>query len=339
MIPDYRVPVFDKLSDHLKSLCVVHTGAYVENTRFSQIVLKDYRVLKRFHYQYIKTDSVQQYDVSIIMFDIYWLSFISLLFSDVATKKILWGHGLGNYSKKNPLITLIRRKLAKRADALIFYDDDRKNIFIGNDEKLRRKSFSAYNSIVVLNHGYEIKNVRTNLLFVGRIEKHKNLFFLLDTFKSILHQLPHDLILEIVGDGSELEAIKNYVKFNHIEERVVFHGKVTEANQLKDLFNRAIALVHPAPLGLVVNHAFAYGVPIVSLSNIPHGTEIQYLSATNSLLSSKAEFANNLVELANTPERCQFMGEQAYKTFIDKCSIDRMINGFLEAIEYATAIP
>ena len=43
IIPDYRVPVFDKLSDHLKSLCVVHTGTYVENTRFSQIILKDYR--------------------------------------------------------------------------------------------------------------------------------------------------------------------------------------------------------------------------------------------------------------------------------------------------------
>lgn len=81
-------------------------------------------------------------------------------------------------------------------------------------------------------------NIR-NILFLARVEKAKGVYEAVDTF-AILKRTHPELNLKIVGDGGELEALKEYVKTNKIQD-VVFTGglhgqQVIDVYKDSDLF-------------------------------------------------------------------------------------------------------
>lgn len=138
--------------------------------------------------------------------------------------------------------------------------------------------------IYVLPTGIDVKNFQRNLkysirekhgipltdkivLFVGRIAKEKNIFFLLDAFLE-LHKRIKNVTLIIVGDGPEKFDL--FHKANHmgIRDKIVFTGyvpreEIVEYYRQSDLF--AFASVTETQ-GLVVLEALASGLPVVAVA-------------------------------------------------------------------------
>ncbi len=102
------------------------------------------------------------------------------------------------------------------------------------------------------------------LLFAGRLAQEKNLGWLLETFRSILHTVPKAR-LAIAGDGPYREELEAKAEALEIRQCVHFLGIVTR-KQMDPLLAAADVFCFPSPSetqGLVIGEARAAGTPSV----------------------------------------------------------------------------
>lgn len=106
----------------------------------------------------------------------------------------------------------------------------------------------------------EIKNI----LFLSRIEKAKGVYEAVDTFVLLKKFHPY-LKMKMVGEGSELKALKEYVSSigaEGIEFAGALHGsEVTDAYKESDLF---LFTSYGEGMPTVVLEAMAFGLPVIT---------------------------------------------------------------------------
>ena len=107
-------------------------------------------------------------------------------------------------------------------------------------------------------------SMEKNLLYLGRIEKSKGVYELVDTFQSLKESLK-DFSLIIAGDGSELLNLKDYVTSRDISG-VIFTGHVS-GRKKAELFQNAFSYIFMSRFEGLPNsvlEAMAFGLPVVS---------------------------------------------------------------------------
>lgn len=100
-------------------------------------------------------------------------------------------------------------------------------------------------------------------LFVGRLAPEKNVSLLIEAYASLKDSRP-DIALMIVGDGSEMNALKQNVCEKKLED-VRFAGYVVFPDLIQ-YYKMADAFILPSnyePWGLVVNEAMIMGLPVI----------------------------------------------------------------------------
>lgn len=137
--------------------------------------------------------------------------------------------------------------------------------------------------IVLLNHSIEIP-LRVNALkesvnvigFVGRFEKHKGIYLLIETFLSLL-KINNDLRLILVGEGKEKYRILKYININSLQNNILV-GK--QEIYLEDIYKDIDCLVVPSQrhegFGLVIIEAMAYKIPVIASDLEPFKELIQH---------------------------------------------------------------
>ena len=80
-----------------------------------------------------------------------------------------------------------------------------------------------------------------------------------------------------------LSSLRELVRELDLESQVEFFLNFDDF-VLKSHFSNAIAYVSPGHVGLGVVHAFAYGVPVITISSFKHAPEFSYCSVSNSYL-------------------------------------------------------
>lgn len=136
-------------------------------------------------------------------------------------------------------------------------------------------SFESYDS----NHEIEIKNRikslypdyenKKILLYVGRVAKEKNLDFLLEAFKKI-RENNENVILLIVGDGPELNALKKTALKSKYSKEIIFTGYFLR-EELGYLYKMCDIFVFPSlteTQGLVTIEAMTMGLPVVAIGEM-----------------------------------------------------------------------
>jgi len=105
------------------------------------------------------------------------------------------------------------------------------------------------------------------LLFVGRLVPRKNIHDLIKITK-LLVNTDKEYILNIVGEGdcAYVEKIKKEIKKNNLQNNIIFHGKVTDAELNRQYKSNSIfvftSLVEG--FGLVLLEAMSKGLPVVA---------------------------------------------------------------------------
>ena len=80
-----------------------------------------------------------------------------------------------------------------------------------------------------INKKYNIKADEKVFLFVGRINKLKNIFFIADSLKILKEKHPNlKFKMLFVGCGQDEDKLKEYIKSLNIENNVIMCGKVTD---------------------------------------------------------------------------------------------------------------
>jgi len=202
------------------------------------------------------------------------------------------------------------------------------------------KIFVAHNTIHVPNAGFDPSCERSSFLFVGRLQPRKRVHDLIAAFAELKPRLPDHVRLEIVGDGPMRQALEAQVANFGLNDRVIFHGGLTDADRLKAIFHRALAYVSPGAVGLGVLHAFAYGVPVITDRNVRHGPEIENVSHGESGIlfsGSVAALADAMAQVALSDGLSKRLGERAYRHYISERSMDRMVEAFRAAVAFTAS--
>lgn len=118
----------------------------------------------------------------------------------------------------------------------------------------------------------ERSQIPLRILFVGRFQHQKNLFFLLEQ----LARLRADTFeLHLVGDGPLKTQLHQRAEELALTERITWHGWVSRA-ELPAIYHSADCLVNPSfyeGMPNVVGEAMACGLPVVA-SNVPGNNDL-----------------------------------------------------------------
>lgn len=348
LIPAYRIPFFEDLSRVYDVTVLFYAGnapkLNTENLRF----IKSTRIkhIKSFHLTSGVLEIAQTNDIVVIMFDIWWLNLALLpfLLKKSKVKTILWGHGIGR-TNGFKIATYLRKKIAQNADALIFYTLQAKEYFVEKTRISNEKCFVANNTIAVPNHGMSHAE-KSYFLYLGRIQERKKLGELLSAYALLSNDIKSRYSILLVGDGASAEVNKLKIQTAElkIEGNVSFFPATYLNEEIKDYYSAAIASVSPGAVGLGIIHSFAFGVPLITNKNMLHGPEFDNSNDQNSYLYNGTversedrvfELRDQLKKVVENPLLLKQKSEMAYNTFLLKCSMTQMTQGFINAINYS----
>lgn len=114
----------------------------------------------------------------------------------------------------------------------------------------------------------EYKDGKFNLLFLGRFEERKGLFYTLKAFKTLKAKYP-DIRLLIAGDGEQKQEALDFVADNKLED-VVFLGFIDEeikANLIRTVDILLATAIYGESFGIVLLEAMACGTPVAGFGN------------------------------------------------------------------------
>jgi glycosyltransferase involved in cell wall biosynthesis len=105
-----------------------------------------------------------------------------------------------------------------------------------------------------------------NLLVAGQLIPRKKIDWL---FQSIaVHQCRDKVVIHVCGDGPDRKMLSSLAQ--GLQINAIFHGFVS-GQRLAEQFIHADIFIHPAVYegwGVVLNHALAYGLPIIAYTGV-----------------------------------------------------------------------
>lgn len=271
----------------------------------------------------------------------------AFLYSKLFRKKMIWW-SLGALAGRTStgisgVVHKWTRFMERHCDAIFAYSTQAESYFKSIGVK-PQKIFKAINVINIDKKIEEIQEAGSvekdpgfNLVFVGAITPQKQLEMLVDSVNE-LSKKHNDVSLHIIGDGTYMDAIKEYVSQDSISANVVFHGRVT--NGLNVLLQKYSVLVLPGLGGLAIVDGMISSLPVIS--GRADGTELDLISnGENGYVTdvmSKEYLLEKMEYLYNNPEKVKRMGLASYERITGPFSFRNYMKVFescLKSLGYA----
>lgn len=178
---------------------------------------------------------------------------------------IWWGHYWSSTSRRWRQI--LRHLPMGLVDAILFYTDAEVDSF-------RSKTFliGRVRHIAALNNGINIEPIQQlrcpysalgrepELLFIGRLTQKAGLSLGLEALALLGERAP---ILHVIGDGKQYGVLQARSRELGLEDRIVWHGALTDESRIAEIANQCRAFVYPGEVGLSLIHAMAYRLPSI----------------------------------------------------------------------------
>ncbi|OGM08493.1 hypothetical protein A2159_02710 [Candidatus Woesebacteria bacterium RBG_13_34_9] len=156
--------------------------------------------------------------------------------------------------------------------------------------------------------------LQPTIVFTGRLEKEKNLFFLIKICKELKKLMPNFRML-IIGYGSLMDSLHNKIRKYQLEANVLLTGEVNR-QLLPDIYKgshlfltTSISEVMP----LTIIESLSNGVPIIALEK--SGLEEIVINGKTGYLikANQRLIAEKISELFSKPKLLKKLSENAYK--------------------------
>ncbi|MBQ7736572.1 MAG: glycosyltransferase family 4 protein [Oscillospiraceae bacterium] len=246
---------------------------------------------------------------------------------------IFWNKGVSSTDPHNPLKNALYHYIHNRCSALITYTPEMISNFRG---KNRGKLFVAYNTVdchdvdrskydrTTLREKYGIRESKV-VLYVSRMRKDKRIEVLLDAMAN-----QPDVAVAAMGDGMtpELQAkFDTAPNLYYLGQRYGEEG--SEVWAMGDVFSV------PVNVGLGINEALFWGMPVVTMRGF-QPPEIYYLKEgkTGYVAFDESDYKEKLLALLNDEKKLAEMKKACEKEYETEASIDRMYQGFIDAVRY-----
>lgn len=177
------------------------------------------------------------------------------------------------------------------------------------------------------------------LLYVGKIEERRNVFFLAEVFESIL-QRDADMQLVIVGDGEQSyrDAFLDRIQRHLDSGNILYYQKATQ-KELAGIYENIDLLVFPSNyeiFGMVLLEAMYFGKPVISSMN--GGASVLIDNCVNGFIVHNfdpREWKEKILALKENAGLYAKMSESAKKQIREHFTWDKLADRFLEAYQEA----
>ncbi len=172
------------------------------------------------------------------------------------------------------------------------------------------------------------------LLYVGHLNKGKRVDLLLDA-AARLSQERQDFVLRIVGDGPELESLKQQALSLGIVNHVMFEG-YKQKEEIPMFMGQALCFLFPSEYdiwGLVINEAMAAGLTCL-VSNAAGATDDLISHGETGYVvdfRDSAGVANTVLKLMDDPQLARRIGNQARNFVRTHATLEISAAGFVNA--------
>ena len=365
LLAHYRVPVFDLLARStgidLTVICDMHPTGSLKGAPPTEAFRCEHAPQYKLgpmisHPAMLAAATSGRFDAVVLTWNVRLLELTPALLACRAqgTASVLWGHG---YSKSDSVLRrALRRQMVSLADATLLY---------GRMEQERlqaagyKRTFVAPNaidqsSIAAATAEWTADKARLQswrkergiedgrlVVFISRIEPDKRVDLLLEAFRIAQQQDP-GLRLAIIGGGSGLESARAYAAELGIASSTTFTGPIYNERDIAPWCLSAGCFAYPEAIGLSIQHAFGYGLPVVTSDCLAsHNPEIEaLLPGVNGLLyahGNAAAFGDAMLQvLQGTRSRAQWR-EAALDTVNapDGYNVHAMVHGYADALWHA----
>ena len=281
------------------------------------------------------------------------------LFRLMGRPVVLWGHGRTNdYFKHDRsklgrwlghLVEWFKRRLIMTATGYMAYTErgadyvaevglPRDQITVLWNTIDIDEAIAASNAARALDRGdlresYGLPRDSIVFMFIGRIYPPKRVDTLIETAKRLRSEANLDVEVVIVGSGpDEAELKTRYAGQTWCK----FLGRVLEEPELGRIFRCADAIVLPGKVGLVVNHSFAHGLPVITREAEIQTPEVEYIKHgyNGMMLQGDEGLYQGLREFATSPELRDRLATGVLETR-SRLELDHMVMAFDEAVTKA----
>ncbi|WP_419870099.1 glycosyltransferase family 4 protein [Chryseobacterium sp. CT-SW4] len=354
VIMHYRLPFYTKMSEDSElefTLVYGHgkKGTKLVNTnteyvKFNHIKLKDYRIPLPFSPKLLSTLIKLNPDIvfsegssSLIN------SSIAFLYAKVFKKKFIWW-SLGSLKddKKKGIRKLIshwENVIERSSDAIFTYSSQGQNHFIERGVK-REKIFVGVNVFdtslklkeieETFEEGYISKN-SFNIVFIGTIQKTKNLELLIDVIQKMNSTHGKDCVkLHIIGDGEYLDIVK---KYSNGSDAVIFYGRINSGSS--KIVKNSDVMVLPGLGGLAIVEGMLNSLPIIT--GYADGTELDLVDETNGAIIQDMNFQNLYDKLDyyyRNRDSLKELGNNSFHKITTKYSFENYYEVFKKMINF-----
>ena len=282
------------------------------------------------------------------------LPFLLRYAKSLGVGRVLWGHFSSNrraFDPRRHFLDKYRLALAKDVEGCTCYTEgianllrpfvSERNLFVARNTMDLGPMFAQRDALaaegkVVVRRGLAIPPDGPVLVYIGRLIREKGTDMLLETWARLTEGIPASLL--IIGDGPERAAMEAIVSARSLLG-VRFLGPLLREEASPYLYASDLMLM-PGYLGLAVNHAFAFGLPVVSFRH-PfggvqfHSPEVEYVrSGKTGLLcsgNSPEALAEGVREVLADRER---YSTNALAYAQEHLTLDRMVDGLEAAIRH-----
>ncbi|QGM47146.1 glycosyltransferase [Methylocystis heyeri] len=235
----------------------------------------------------------------------------------------------------------VRLRLFKEADVVATYTEAGKNWISSVDPSI--PTVTIENTIDIAGPRNAAANAQNayrfgwpQMLFCGRLTKERNALLLFDVFAKVAERYP-DARLVVIGGGEEANSLQQEWRNRGGDGRISLLEGIYEENLLAPWFLGSDIFVLPGPGGLSINHALAYGIPVVAFESGPrgafHGPEIAYVvdNETGRLVASESGasgMASAIVELFDDQPGFERLKQRIPSFVNEKLQIETMVQNF-----------
>lgn len=171
------------------------------------------------------------------------------------------------------------------------------------------------------------------LLYVGVLEKRRNIPFLLEIFKKTSEKLPNSgLVLIGKGKPEYVSMCMKKIEELGIKDKVIYRESL-EQKYMPDVYQACDAFLLPTRyeiFGMVLLEAMYYGLPVFTTYN---GGSSTLMNRDNGIVIDSMdvnEWGEKIIQVLTDENRCREMGKSAHKTIAENYTWDALADKFLE---------
>jgi len=244
------------------------------------------------------------------------------------------------YEKSSGLKSL-QRKIEKMISSKVLKDASKILVVNENTGKIMRSYYNVdQNKIEIVPNGVDLsffnsknKNEK-KIVFSGVMYHHRGLDVLLDSVPKVLEKFPLTEFC-LLGDGPEMDKLKNIVKEKNIEKNVKFEGWL-DRNQIPEKISDALIGIGPLKRTTVTENALPIKVLEYMASSIPiiakKGTlpnDVLNDNENGFFVDDSKDLANKIIELLNDPQKAKLMGERSLEK-VQNFSWSNIVNSIIQ---------